>query len=259
MSHTRAAKLIFALSASLGVLILHGFSFFTMAVCLYAAGAVLIKGSRAVTYLVVIFGGLSLLYVNGSGGTALLTIGAVLAVALSESSTSRYLFSISAAAILIEGVIAGVLPLAAAILVASPVKRDKLRAVILAGGVSAVLIIYGLPSVQEHRFFVLHENLYQGAVNWPEPAELNLGMPELILQAPGAATARMTIKVSGGGVRDNNPVGYITSDDRRYPVYPGENTVIIDEPEFPVSIRITRSWKPFSHPVIHFKFAEASI
>lgn len=258
MSSILTTKLVFALSLSLGILILHGFSFFAIAVCLYASGTAFIKGHRVVTCAAVIFGGLSLLFFRGSPGAALLTIGAVLAVVFSDSAASRYLFFLSAAAILVEGRIEGILPLTAAVIVASPFKRDKWRSVIIAGGV-AVLIISGLPSIEEHRSLVLQELMIDGKVQWPEPAELNLSMPELILQAPGIDAACITLKVSAGGVRDSNPVGYVNSADRTYPVYPGENTVIIEVPEFPVTIRISRFWKPFCHPVIHFHSAEALI
>jgi len=250
-------KLVFALSISLGVFISHGFSIFAVAVCLYAAGTALIRNHRAVTIMAIISGGLSLLFVSGSGGPALLIIGAVLAVVFSNSTASRYLFSLSAAVILFSGAIEGIFPLTAAVLVASPVKRDKWRAVILAGGFSAVLIISGLPSSEDHHSLVLHESLYEGTVIWPSPAELNMGMPELILQAPAIDAVSMTLKMYAGGVRDSSPVGYVASAEREYPVYSGENTLIIDEPEFPVSIRISRSWRPFSHPVIHFYHAKA--
>lgn len=259
MSHTNTNRLIFALVISIAVFVLHGFSFFTIAICLYTAGTALLKGPRAVTYFTIISGGLSLLFVSGTGGPALLTIGAVLAVVLSDSAASRYLFFLSAAFILLTGAIDGILPLTAAVLVASVLKRGKWRALILAAGFSAVLIISGLPSVRERPILVLQEVLYQDAVIWSVPAELNLGMPELILEAPGKDPVCMTLTVYGGGVRDNDPVGYVTSDDRIFPVYPGENTLIIEEPEFPVSIRLSRSWKPFSHPVIHFVSAEAII
>lgn len=259
MLHTLKTRLLFALSASLAVLILHGFSFFTLAVCLYAAGTALIKGPLSITVSAIILGGLSLLIAVGSGGPALIMIGALLAVVLSESPASRYLFCICAAAILIEGSIVGLLPIIAALFIASPVNRDKWRTVILAGGVLLMLIITGIPSARENRFLVLQEALYPEAVVWHLPAELNLGMPELILKAPGKEAVSLRLEVSAGGVRDNDPVGYVTSARRRVPVYPGENTLIIEDPEFPVSIRICRSWKPFSHPVIHFYSAEAAI
>jgi hypothetical protein len=259
MSRTHKVKIVFALSASLGVIILHGFSFFAMAVCLYAGGVALIKGTKAATFSAVVFGGLSLLFFNVSEGPALLAIGAVLAVVLSDSAPSRYLFFLSAAAILIDGAIEGMIPLTAAVLVASPVKRDKLRAVILAGGFFAVMIISGLPSIEQHRSLVSQQLLIDEKVLWPETVELNLSMPELILEAPGIDAEWITLKVSAGGVRDSNPVGYVTSAGRTFPVYPGENALIIEEPDFPVSIRISRFWKPFTHPVIHFNSAEASI
>lgn len=259
MSHTLKTRLIFALSAAIGVLILHGFSFFTLAVCLFAAGTALLKGPLSVTYSAIILGGLSLLLAGGSGGPALITIGALMAVLLSESPVSRYLFSLCAAAILIEGSIEGLLPLIAALFIASPVNRDKWRTLILAAGVVLLLIITGIPSAQENRILVLQEVLTTEAVVWPMPAELNLGMPELILKAPGKEPVSLRLEVSAGGVRDNDPVGYVTSAGRRFPVYPGENTLIIENPEFPVSIRISRPWKPFSHPVIHFFSAEATI
>ncbi|NOQ21852.1 MAG: hypothetical protein GQ565_04265 [Candidatus Aegiribacteria sp.] len=227
-----------------------------MAVCLYAAAAALIKGPRAVTVIVVFLGGLSLLSFGGSLGPLPLTAGIAFAAVFSLSVASRYLFFLSAAAVLIEGAIEGMVPLTAAVLAASPVKNDKWRAIILAGGLSAVLIISGLPSTKACRSLVLQEALSEEGVVWKEPAELNLGMPELLLQAPGIDVACMTLRVSAGGVRDTSPVGYVTSADRTFPVYPGENTLIIEEPEFPVSIRISRSWKPFYHPVVHFHFAE---
>lgn len=259
MSNIRTAKLFIALSVTVGVLISHGFSIFVMAICLYAAGTALIKGPRAVTFIAVFLGGLSLLSFGSSQGPLMIAAGAAFAVVFSVSAVSRYCFFLSAAAVLLSGRIEGMVPLAAACLAASPVKRDKWRAIILAMGLCAVLIISGLPSTAEHRYLVSQEVLIEDGVIWSEPAELNLGMPELLLRAPGAEAACMTLKVSAGGVRDSNPVGYVTSADRTFPVYPGENTLVIEEPVFPVSIRISRSWKPFYHPVIHFEFAEVSL
>jgi len=258
MSHTLKSRFIFALSISIGVFILHGFSFFAIAACLFAAGTALTKSNRAVTYSAIIFGGLSLLFANGGEGSAMLVIGAAIAVVLSDYAVSRYLFFLSAAAIMIDGAIEGMLPLTAALLVASYFKRAMFRTAILAGGVFAVMIISGLPSAREQRILVLQEVMSQGAVLWPARAELNFSIPELILQAPGTTPSRLTVTVHGGGVRDNDPVGYITSDDRTFPVYSGENILVIEQPEFPVSIRINRFWKPFTHPVIHFDSAEAS-
>lgn len=252
-------KLVLALSISLGVFISHGFSVFAISFLLYAAGTAFIKGCREVTIIAVVSGGLSLLFVSGSGGPAMLIIGAVIAVAFSDWVFSRYLFSLSAAVILVSGTLAGLIPLAVAFLAAAHLQRDKLRIILLAGGMLAVLMISGLPSMTEHRSIVSQELLIDGKVLWPEPAELNLGMPELILQAPGIDAVSMTLKIYAGGIRDNDPVGYVASADRTYPIYSGENTLIIEEPEFPVSILMSRSWKLFSHPVIHFVSAEALI
>ena len=258
ISPARKGNLVFALAASLGVLILHGFSFFVIAIFLYAAGTALIRGHSAGTVIAIIFGGLSLLFIRGSQGSALLTIGAVLAVVFSDSRSSRYLFSLSAAVVLLSGAFTGVVPIALALFASSSLHKYKWRGIVVAGGLSAGLIFFGLPLSQAHNSLVSQEVLVDGKVLWSEPAELNLGMPELILQAPGIEASCITLTIHAGGVRDINPVGYVFSADRTFPVYPGENTLEIEEPEFPLSIRMSRSWKLFTHPVIHFNSAEAS-
>lgn len=259
MSNTYIGKLALALTVSAAVLISHGFSFFALAVCLYAAGTALLKGQQSITLIAIFLGGMSLLSFSSSLGPPILTAGAVLAVAFSVSTTSRVLFCLSAAAILFSGAIEGIAPLIAAALAAASLKKEKWRAIILAGGLSAVLIISGLPSSPEYHFSVSEEVLIENAVLWPEPSELNLSKPHLFLQAPRTDFTEMTIQVSAGGVRDSCPLGYVASADRTFPVYPGENILMIEKPDFPVSIRISRHWKPFTHPVIHFVFAEASL
>ncbi|MCD4702252.1 MAG: hypothetical protein K8S24_10395 [Candidatus Aegiribacteria sp.] len=261
MSNTfnHTGKLVLAISVSVGILISHGFSVFAVAVCLYAAGTAFLRGQQSVTMITVFLGGLSILSFGGSLGPALLTAGAAFAVVFSVSTVSRYLFFLSAAAVLFSGAIEGIAPLTAAALVAATVKRERWRAMILTGGLLAVLIISGLPTAPEYRFSVSEEVLVENGVIWPEPAELNLGRPRLLLQAPLTDYTEMTFQVSAGGVRDSSPVGHVASADRIFPVYPGENTILIEEPEFPVSILISRSWKPFTHPVIHFVFGKASL
>lgn len=261
MSNTfnHTGKLALAILASVGILIIHGFSLFSMAICLYAAGTALIRGTGAVTSVVVFIGGLSLLSFSSSLGPALITAGAVFAVVFSVSTVSRYLFFLSAAAVLFSGTIEGIAPITAAALVAATVKRERLRAIILIGGLLAVLIISGLPTTPEYRFYVSEEVSVENGVIWPEPTELNLGRPRLLLQAPRTDYTEMTLQVSSGGVRDSCPVGYVASADRIFPVYPGDNTILIEEPEFPVSILISRSWKPFTHSVIHFISGKASL
>ena len=259
MSNTTKGKLVLALSVSAALFISYGFSIFALAVSLYATGTALLKGPRAVTLIAVFLGGLSLLSFNSSLSPVLLTTGAALAVAFSVSTVARYFFFLSAAAILFSGAIEGIAPLTAAALTAAPVKKQKWRAIILAGGLSAVLIISGLPLAPEYRFSVSEEVLTENGVIWQEPVELNLSRPQLLLQVPRVDFTRMTVQVSAGGVRDSRPVGYVASADSIYPVHPGENTILIEEPDFPVSIRISRQWKPFTHPVIHFVFGEASL
>ncbi len=252
-------KLVLASAVSAAAIISHGFSFFSMAVCLYAAGTALLRGPRAVTLLAVTLGGFSLLSFGSGPGPALLTAGAVLAVAFSASTISRLLFCLSAAAVLFYGTIEGMIPIAAALFLASPLSRERWRSLMLAGGLMATLLISGLPSNEEHRIFVSEEVLIDNGLIWPGPVELNLSMPQIVLYAPGMDIAEMTLHVSAGGVRDHDPLGYAASGDSTFPVYPGENILLIEEPEFPVSIRISRPWKPFNHPVIHFDYGEASL
>ncbi len=252
-------KLVLATAVSAAVIISHGFSFFAIAVCLYAAGTALIRGPEAVTFLAFLAGGISLISFGSSLGPALLTAGAVLAVLFSASAVSRFLFCLSAIAVLFSGTIEGTVPLAAAVLMSSPVRREWWRSLILAGGLMATLLISGLPSNEEHRIFVSEEVLIDNGLIWPGPVELNLSMPQIVLYAPGMDIAEITLHVSAGGVRDHDPVGYAASGDSTFPVYPGENILLIEEPEFPVSIRISRPLKPFNHQVIHFDYGEASL
>lgn len=259
MLNIPAGKLVIALSLSVGVFISHGFSLFAVAACLYACGIAFTKGPLAVVYIAVFLGGMSLLSFDSSFAPALITAGAVLVIVFSTSTISRFLFFLSGAAVLLSGTIQGMAPLTAALLAASLIKREKWRSLIIAGGLMAILIISGLPTTTEHQYLVSEEVMIENGVIWTEPVEINLGMPELLLQAPRTDAADITIMVSGGGVRDNSAVGYIASGDRTYQIYPGENDITIEEPIFPVSIRVSRSWKPFTHPIIHFSYAKASL
>ncbi len=258
MSDTYKGKLILALSIAAAVFISHGFSIFALAVCLYAAGTSLLRGQQSLTLITIFLGGLSLLSFSSTLGSVLLTAGAALAVAFSVSAVSRSLFCLSAAAVLLSGAIEGTAPFIAAAITAALVKKEKWRALILAGGLSGVILFSGLPSAPGYNSSVSEEALTENGVMWPQPSELNLAKPRLLLQAPGIDIREMTLRISAGGVRDTCQVGHVISAGRTFPVYPGENILLIQEPEFPVSILISRKWKPFTHPVIHFVSAEAS-
>ena len=258
MSHTQTGKLVLALSVAAAVFILHGFSFFTIAVLFYAVGTAFLKGRYAVTSITVFLGGLSILSC-GSLGPALITVGAVLAIAFSDSALARYLLFLSVAAIFLSGAVECMMSLLAAALAASMLKKEIWRLMILAAGFSAVLIISGLPNPHEYPLLVSEEVLTDNGVTWPWMTELNLSVPELLFMDPGEDITSITLRVSAGGVRDSSPVGFAISADRIFPVHSGENVILIEEPEFPVSIQIYRQWQPFTHPVIHFHSAEASL
>ena len=258
MSRIQICKLVLALSAAAAVLILHGFSFFVAAVFFYAAGAAFVRGQQAVTSITVLLGGLSVISC-GNLGYALIAVGAILAISFSNSAVSRYLFLLSMAAIFLSGAVEGTAPILAAALAASMLKKELTRLTILATGISAVLIISGLPQPHEYPSTVSEELLTDNGVVWPWMSELNLSMPELLMQDPRKEIASVTLHVSAGGVRDSKPVGLVISADRTFPIYSGEDVILIEEPGFPISIRISRQWQPFTHPVIHVHSAEASL
>jgi hypothetical protein len=258
MSHTQTCKLVFTLSFAAAVFILHGLSFFTTAVFFYAAGTAFVKGQKTLILLTVFLCGLSVLSCD-SLGPSLLTVGAVLAISFSDFSISRYLFLLSVSAIVLSGVIEGIVPLLAAALAASLLKKELWRLVILAAGFSAVLIISGLPNPDEYPLAVCEEVLTDNGVLWTWTSELDLSMPELLIKDPHKDISNITLQLSAGGVRDSIPVGFVISGNRAFPVRSGENIVLIDEPQFPVSIRMSRHWELFTHPVIHVDSAEASL
>jgi hypothetical protein len=145
------------------------------------------------------------------------------------------------------------------VLAASLLKVKFRRCIIVASGISLMVVLSGLPLAHAPSPITSQEVLTGNGVMWGEPAELHLGCPELLLRNRERSVSGLTIRASAGGVRDTSIIGFAISSDRIFPVYPGENTIRIEEPEFPVLIRMSRDWKPFTHPVIHFVSAGASI
>jgi len=259
MQNTHSVKIAIALSAGMAVFILHGFSFLTAAVLMYAGGAVFIRCRLAAEAAVILTGGFAVLSIAESTGPVILATGAVLALACSRSAVSRYFFLLCAAAVAISGAIEGMIPLIIALAAAAFMKDAMLRCIILAAGLSAVLLISGLPRSHEYPFSEPRVILAGDTVLWQEPLELNLGSPEMILKYPHMNVTEVTLHVSAGGVRDSDPVGYAYSGSSIIPISSGEHAILFQQPEFPVYVRISREWKPFTHPVIHFRSAEAAL
>jgi hypothetical protein len=259
MSNTLKAELSIAASISAGTLIIHGFSFQAIAICLYFAATAFFKGRREISFILYLIGGISLLSFGESASEPLIAAGTLLAVLFSATVRTRIIYLLASSSLLLSGSIEGLLPITATVFAAVPAGVAEWRVLIVAAGLVLTLITSGLPTSAQRQFCYSDEEIHGNTVIWPQRYELKLNMPEIRLQAHGEAISNMTVLVSGGGVRDRSEVGLIVSGERSYEIYSGENMIKVELPVFPISIQLTREWKPFTHPVIHLIYAEASL
>lgn len=187
-----------------------------------AAGILFYRGPERVLAACIFIGGLSLMVRTDGFTAALLLAGALSAMACSECFISRSAFFLSVAGVVLSGSLTGVVPLAS-------------------------------------RPATLHAEEYfvRGGIEWDHSQRLDLSVPELVLEVGEVEPVNLRILLSAGGVRDDEPVGFVMAGDTSFPVPSGEVRIRMNEPVFPISVVLSRRWKPMNHPVIHFIRAEA--
>lgn len=219
---TNRDRLLLSGAAAAGILLTRGIDPLSVAACFLAAGFLFYSGGRRVLAASVLLGGLSLL-VRTDGFAAVLILAAALsAMTASEYIVSRSAFFLSVAGVVLSGSLTGVVPLAS-----RPAARHA------------------------DEYFV------RGGIAWDHSDRLDLSTPRLVLEAGDSEPVNIRILLSAGGVRDDEPVGFVLAGDTSFPVPPGEVRIRMNEPVFPVSVVLSRRWKPMNHPVIHFIGAEA--
>jgi len=199
MSNTLKSELPFVACVSAGTLIIHGFSFHAVALCLYFAGTAFFSGPREISLALYLLGGISLLSFGEYASEPLIAAGSLLAVAFSVRPHTRLLYLLALSSLLLSGAINGLLPLTAAVVAASPAGARKWRVSILMAGLVLTLIISGIPTNTERKYYYSDEVLSDNNVIWPQQHELNLTIPEIRFLAPGKTLSDMTLLVNGGG------------------------------------------------------------
>ena len=223
MPITNRERLPLSGAAAAGILLTRGIDPLSVSVCFLAAGFLFYIGEKRVLAASVLLGGLSLLVRTDGSAAALILAAALSAMAASESILSRSAFFLSVAGIVLSGSLAG------------PVQPD-----------SRPVVRYA------EEYFV------RGGIAWDHSDRLDLSTPRLVLEAGDSEPANIRILLSAGGTRDSLPLGFVLAGDTSFPVPPGEVCIHMREPVFPVSLVLSRRWKPFNHPVIHFIGAEAA-
>ncbi len=250
MSVIRPDRLLLAGFASAALLILRGISGFTVSWALLFIAISLVKKQNRITFISLLFAGISLITGDVNAGTALVLIGSLFGIAGSDSLLPRVAYFASFSVILIEGSITGILPLFILSFPALLFRKDRWRYFAMAGGIIAGLLICGLPEALTYRVLAHDEIISENAVNWPDPISANLNHPVVMLEALNIDNADLLIEIEAGGVRDSSPMGVIETGEQTHQIMPGSNVFRIREASFPAVITLTRKWQPFNHPVI---------
>ncbi|MFO8183562.1 MAG: hypothetical protein R6U39_05255 [Candidatus Aegiribacteria sp.] len=239
------------------MLLLRGIDALSLSACFLAAGILFYSGPARVLAACVLLGGLSLLVRTDGFAAALLLAGALSAMACSECVISRSAFLLSVAAAILSGSLTGLVPLgiaaAAAVFPAASINRSAF----IGAGLAASVAAGGIPLASPPAARRAEEYFVRGGIAWEHSERLDLSAPALVLEAGEAEPADLRILLSAGGVRDDEPVGFVMAGDTSFPVPSGEVRIRMNEPVFPVSVVLSRRWKPMNHPVIHFIGAEA--
>lgn len=257
MPITNRARLPFSIAAAVLIILTRGIGPLAVSACFLAGGLLFFRGGKTVLASSVLLGGLSLLVSTEGFAASLILAAALTATAGSESIISRSVLFLSVAGVILSGALAGLVPLgiaaAAAVFPAAPVHRSAA----VAAGLAAALVAGGIPLASRPAAGHAREHFVPGGVAWEHSDRLDLSAPRLVLEAGDAQPRDVRILLSAGGTRDTLPVGFVLAGDTTFPVPHGEVSIHMTEPAFPVSIVLSRPWKPMNHPVIHFIGAEA--
>lgn len=248
-----------ALMISLAVAAVGGFDLQSLSLCLLVFGAVFYRGERMMLAASILFGGLSVLSGDGALSASLVLTAPVPAMIGSRGKVSRVLFLASGVAAVLTGDMPGSIPMIPALIACAVLPGAFTRGMAAAAGILLMVLISGLPGPAGRDYAYASSVIDGTVVRWDYAESVDLSSPVLILGSGGVQVRRLSITLSAGGTRDPLPVGEVVSGTSILPVMPGDNSLEIHRPVFPVKISISRRWSPFSHPVIHFIDAEARI
>jgi hypothetical protein len=116
---------------------------------------------------------------------------------------------------------------------------------------AAAFAFFGPPAASLPGERVMQELFAGGRTTWPDMASIDLGHPVMLLRVTPDDGGTVTIRTAGGGIRTAEPLGMIISDEQAVAIIPGLDTLSLYCPQGTASILLTRSWRPFEHPVIH--------
>jgi len=118
--------------------------------------------------------------------------------------------------------------------------------------ICAGLLLFGPPEAEPYGIPPAQETHKEAATIWEHVPSLDSASPSVYFRTGGGGT--FLISVEAGGIRDTDPVGTIRAGDREIRIQEGESTHKIElcASDSSVVVEMTRSWRPFEHPVIHF-------
>jgi hypothetical protein len=207
----------------------------------------------------VLFGGLSFLSGDPALSAVLILTAPIPAMIGSRGKLSRVFFLASGVTAVLTGDIPGSIPLIPALLVCAFLPGAFTRGLAAAAGILLMVLLSGLPGPASRDYAYASGVIDGTVVRWEYEESVDLSNPVLILRSGDIQVRRLSIMLSAGGTRDPLPVGEVVSGTSILPVMPGDNSLEIHRPVFPVRIAVSRRWSPFNHPVIHFIDAEARI
>jgi hypothetical protein len=123
---------------------------------------------------------------------------------------------------------------------------------VLSTAICAGLLFFGLPVAQPPGLRPVQESYRESATVWENVPSLDSGKPSLYFRTAGGGA--FLISVEAGGIRDTEPVGVIRVGEREILIRNGVSIheLELEAPDSIVVIEMTRPWRPFEHPVIHF-------
>ncbi len=226
---------------------------------LFLAGVFLYRGRPHVLAAALILACFSMIAPQSTSGAALLLFGGLLLLSSSKDIPASVPVVLSVSWVALAGEISGLAALVPACFAALLCRRIWMRAGVLYLGLAISVLVSGLPRCLVPAPGHADAQLRENSVSWSFTGPLDLENPKILLEAQGVPSDSLEITVSAGGTRDDEPLGRITSGGTSAAIMPGISTVRILSPVFPVEVEMTRDWKPFNHPVIHFLGAESSL
>jgi hypothetical protein len=185
------------------------------------------------------------------------------AAAVTVFSGSRICRAAAALAIvlsLLSGSVTALWALTAAAAVSVFLGNRLLRSAVYALSMILGILISGLPgaSAPPGHTAVL-ERHSDSTVHWDYAQSLDASAPGALLRTCGLPGDTLYIVLDAGGIRDTTALGTLSAGQWKLPVTPGRQTYAVPhDGRDPVIMEMTRPWRPFEHPVIHFVNASTS-